>query len=322
MRVSVITPSYNQAEYLEDTIQSVLAQDYPDLEYIIVDGGSSDGSVDIIKKYADHLSWWVSEQDRGQADGINKGLRRARGDMVAWLNSDDIYLPGAIQDAVDIFDDKHDIGMVFGDAISIDRAGHPLNRLSFGNWGLPELMRFQIICQPAVFMRRSALEQAGYLDETFHFMLDHHLWMRIAARFDIKHAAQLWAGARHHDLAKNVAQSKEFAAETYRAIAWLKANPEFSVRFKADRRRILGGANRLAGRYLLDGGLPGPALTAYGKAMLYWPGYAIKHWGRISFAFFNLLGFGNLEAWGRRRTTQMDDPRLINWPGINLVNGQ
>ena len=197
-----------------------------------------------------------------------------------------------------------------------------LERLSFGNWGLPELMRFRIICQPAVFMRRSALEQVGYLDETFHFMLDHHFWMRIAARFDIKHAAQLWAGARHHDLAKNVAQSKEFAAETYRAVAWLKANPEFSVRFKADRRRILGGANRLAGRYLLDGGLPGPALTAYGKAMLYWPGYAIKHWGRISFAFMNLLGFGKIKAWSRRQIPQMDDPRLINWPGINLGHGR
>jgi glycosyltransferase involved in cell wall biosynthesis len=322
MRVSIITPSFNQAEFLEATIQSVLAQDYPNLEYMIVDGGSTDGSFEIINKYADHLAWWISERDRGQADGINKGLRRARGDVVAWLNSDDIYLPGAIQEAVAIFDADHDIGMVFGDAISIDREGQPLNRLSFGDWGLAELMRFQIICQPAVFMRRSALEQVGYLDDTFHYMLDHHLWMRIAARFEIKHAAQLWAGARHHVLAKNVAQSDAFATETYRAVAWLKANPAFSARVEADRRRILGGANRLAGRYLLDGGLPGPALIAYVKAMFYWPGYAIKHWGRMSFALLNLLGLGNLEAWSRRQMPQLDDPRLINWPGINLANGQ
>ena len=321
MRVSIVTPSFNQAEYLEDTIQSVLAQDYPNLEFIIVDGGSTDGSVEIINKYTDHLTWWISERDRGQADGINKGLRRARGDIVAWLNSDDIYLPGAIQAAVDIFDANHGLGMVFGDAISIDREGHPLNRLSFGDWGLTELLRFQIICQPAVFMRRSALEQVGYLDDTFHFMLDHHLWMRIAARFEIKHAAQIWAGARYHVLAKNVAQSEAFATETYRAVSWLKENPEFSTRFEADRRRILGGANRLAGRYLLDGGLPGAALIAYGKAMLYWPSYAIKHWGRMSFAFLNLLGLGKLESWSRRQLPQMDDPRLENWPGINLVNG-
>ena len=322
MRVSIITPSYNQAEYLEATIQSVLAQDYPYLEYIIVDGGSTDGSVEIIQKYADQLTWWVSERDRGQANGINKGLRRARGDVVAWLNSDDIYFPGAIQDAVNIFDANHELGMVFGDAISIDRAGHPLNRLSFGDWGLIDLMRFQIICQPAVFMRRSALEQVGYLDETFHFMLDHHLWMRIAAQFEITYAAQIWAAARHHASAKNVAQSEAFAAETYRAVAWLQENPEFSTHLETDRRRIFGGANRLAGRYLLDGGLPGPALIAYGKAMYYWPSYAIKHWGRMSFAFLNLLGLGNLEVWSRRQIPQLDDQRLINWPGINLENGQ
>ena len=322
MRVSIITPSFNQVEYLEATIQSVLAQDYPNLEYIIVDGGSTDGSVEIIKKYADQLSWWVSERDRGQADAINKGLRRARGDVVAWLNSDDIYLPGAIQAAVDVFEANHGLGMVFGDAISIDREGHPLNRLSFGDWDLTELMRFQIICQPSVFMRRSALEHVGYLDETFHFMLDHHLWLRIAAQFKIRHSAQMWSAARHHALAKNVAQSEAFADETYRVVAWLKANPDFSAQLKTDRRRILGGANRLAGRYLLDGGFPGPALIAYGKAMFYWPSYAIKHWGRITFAFLNLVGIGNLEAWGRRQIPQFDDPRMNEWPGINLVSGQ
>ena len=321
MLVSIVTPSFNQAEYLEATIQSVLAQDYSDLEYIIVDGASTDGSVEIIKKYADQLSWWVSEPDQGQADGINKGLRRARGDVVAWLNSDDIYFPGAIQAAVAAFQTELDSGMVFGDAITIDHAGHPLNRLSFGDWGLPELMRFRIICQPAVFMRRAALEQVGYLDENFHFMLDHHLWMRIASCFGIKHSPQVWAAARHHPSAKNVAQSEAFAEETYRAVEWLKAAPDFYVQFQADRHRILGGANRLAGRYLLAGGLPGPALIAYGKAMFYWPSYAIKHWGRIAFAFMNLLGLGDLEAWGRRQVPQLDASGLENWPGINLERG-
>jgi hypothetical protein len=101
----------------------------------------------------------------------------------------------------------------------------------------------------------------------------------------------------------------------------LKAAPDFSVQFEADRRRILGGANRLAGRYLLDGGLPGPALIAYGKAMFYWPSYAIEHWGRMAFAFLNLLGLGDLEAWGRRQVPQLDVPGLENWPGINLESG-
>ena len=321
MLVSIVTPSFNQAAYLEATIQSVLAQDYPDLEYLVVDGGSTDGSVEIIHKYADQLSWWVSEPDKGQADAINKGLRRARGDVVAWLNSDDIYFPGAIQAAVASFQADLDLGMVFGDAITIDQTGHPLNRLSFGDWNLPELMRFQIICQPAVFMRRAALKQVGYLDKNFHFMLDHHLWLRIATRFKIKHAAEIWAAARHHPSAKNVAQSAAFADETYRAVEWLKAAPEFSDQLMADERRILGGANRLAGRYLLDGGLPGPALIAYGKAVYYWPSYAFKHWGRMAFAILNLLGVGDLETWGRRQVPKLDVTCLENWPGLNFEDG-
>ncbi len=160
--VSIITPSFNQALYLEQTIQSVLAQDYPSLEYIIVDGGSTDGSLDIIRKYANQLAWWVSEPDSGQADAINKGLQRARGEVVAWLNSDDLYLPGAISAAVQALEANPAAGMVFGDAVTIDEKGIELNPLVFGNWGLQELMRFRIICQPAVFMRRAALE-AGWL---------------------------------------------------------------------------------------------------------------------------------------------------------------
>jgi len=318
MLVSIITPSFNQAEYLEATIQSVLAQEYSDLEYFVVDGGSTDGSVDIIQRYADKLSWWISEPDDGQADAINKGFRRARGEVVAWLNSDDLYLPGAIQAAVGALKADPDLGMVFGDAITIDPAGHPLNQLSFGDWGLLDLMRFRVICQPAVFMRRAALEQAGHLDEDFHYMLDHHLWLRIAGRSKMKHFAQVWAAARHHPSAKNVAQSAAFADETYRAIDWLKTSPEFTEQYRLDRRRICGGANRLAGRYLLEGGLPGLALKAYGKALFAWPSYTVKHWGRIAFAFANLFGLGNVEDWGRRQAPQLNDPHLNDWPGINL----
>ncbi len=122
-RVSIVTPSFNQAAFLEETIQSVLSQDYPNLEYIIIDGGSTDGSVEIIKKYADKLAYWVSEKDTGQADAINKGLIRVTGEIVAWLNSDDIYLPGTIRAAVEALQAHPDCGLVYGDVLSVDAKG-------------------------------------------------------------------------------------------------------------------------------------------------------------------------------------------------------
>ena len=318
--VSIVTPSYNQVEFLEATIQSVIAQEYSNLEYIIVDGGSTDGSVDVINKYSDQLSWWISESDQGQADGINKGLRRSQGEIVAWLNSDDLYLPGAIRGAVAAFDTNTDLGMVYGNAITIDQEGTPLNQLSFGDWGLPDLMHFRIICQPSVFIRRSVFEKVGFLDDNFHYMLDHHLWLRIASNYKIKHFSEVWSAARHHSTSKNVAQSEAFADETYHILKWMQTDPKFIARFEADRRRIIGGANRLAGRYLLDGGKPRAALIAYIKALFYWPSYAIQHWGRMIFALVNLIGFGDLDNWAGRQKAKYDDPQLIDWPGIRLKN--
>jgi glycosyltransferase involved in cell wall biosynthesis len=134
--VSIVTPSFNQAAYLEVAIQSVLAQSYPNLEYMVIDGGSTDGSLAIIQKYRDRLAWWVSEADSGQAEAINKGLARAQGTIVAWLNSDDLYLPGAIARASRALAGNPRLGLVYGDALSIDATGRPFNIQLFGAWGL------------------------------------------------------------------------------------------------------------------------------------------------------------------------------------------
>jgi glycosyltransferase involved in cell wall biosynthesis len=292
--VSIITPSYNQAEFLEKTIQSVLSQDYKPVEYLVVDGGSSDGSLEIIHQYADRLAWWVSEADAGQAEAINKGLRQAHGEIIAWLNSDDLYLPAAISQAVAAFEQNPQAGLVFGDAITIDAHGRQLNRLSFGGWGLDELMAFRIICQPAAFMRRRVLDQAGGLDTSYHYMLDHHLWLRMARIAPIHHVQQVWAAARYHPGAKNVAQAAGFGQDALRILTWMEGQPDLASRLSANRRRIEAGAHRLNARYLLDGGQPAPALRAYGRALSRSPRFALQHWHRMLYAALSLVGGGKL----------------------------
>src|SRR5512138_1788368 len=124
--VSIITPSFNQAAFLETTIRSVLDQDYPSLEYFIVDGGSKDGSLEIIQRYAHRLAGWVSEPDRGQTDAINKGFGMAHGEILAWLNSDDVYQPGAVAEAATFLQQNPEVGLVYGDATYIDENGRTI----------------------------------------------------------------------------------------------------------------------------------------------------------------------------------------------------
>jgi len=318
--ISIITPSYNQVAYLEYTLQSVLAQNYPHIEYLVIDGGSIDGSLDIIRRYADRLAWWVSEPDAGQADAINKGFAQARGEYIAWLNSDDLYLPGAVMQAVAVLQANPELGMVFGDAFTINGDGMPLNALVFGEWGLPDLMAFRIICQPAVFMRRSILERAGYLDSSYHYMLDHQLWLRLARLAPILHVSQTWAAARHHAAAKNVAHAEAFGEEALHILEWMEVQPDLASLVAANRHKIIAGAYRLNGRYLLDGGLPAPALKSYLRALINDPVYTLKHGRRMAYAAASLVGLGGLAD--RLVSRQAKHPVALpvgageNWPGL------
>ena len=237
------------------------------------------------------------EKDSGQAEAINKGLQRARGEIVAWLNSDDLYLPGAIAQAVAVLEADPSLGMVFGDALTIDPQGARLNELRFGDWGLPELMRFRIICQPAVFMRRSVLTKAGFLDPAYHYMLDHHLWLRMASQAPVRHVTAAWAAARQHPGAKNVSQAPGFGRETLQLLEWMKTQPTLAERVQRDLRHIEGGAYRLNARYLLDGGQPVPALRSYGRALLRSPLYTLQHTHRMLYAALSLVGGQGLAKW-------------------------
>jgi len=199
MLVSIITPSFNQAPFLEATIKSVLEQDHPELEYIIVDGGSTDGSLEIIQRYADRLSWWVSEKDRGQTDAINKGFAHAKGDILAWLNSDDTYAPGAISAAAKILTNHPKTGLVYGDANFIDEIGNKIGSFPAAQTDYRRLRRGYVhIPQQSSFFRAALWNQVGPLDPSFYFAMDYDLWVRIAAVTPILFTHQLWANFRLH----------------------------------------------------------------------------------------------------------------------------
>jgi len=292
--VSIITPSFNQAAYLEQTINSVLDQEYSEIEYIVLDGGSLDASIDIIKKYADRLAYWVSEKDRGQADAINKGFARATGDIIAWLNSDDYYLAGAVGAAVEYFEEHPDVVLVYGNMLAVDEHGKTFNTLTYNLLTLEDLLCFQIIGQPAVFMRRSALESAGGLDPSLHFMLDHHLWIRIARQGKILHVDQTWAAARYHAEAKNRAKASEFGHDAFRILDFAEHDKTFAPILARVRRRAYASANRVDSRYLLDGGQPAAALSAWMRALFIHPPTALARLNILVSVLLNLFGLGKL----------------------------
>lgn len=204
--VSIVTPSFNQAEFLERTIQSVLSQDYPNLEYIIIDGGSTDGSVEIIRKYENRLAYWVSEKDKGQTNAINKGFNRAKGEIFAWLNSDDIYEPGAIQAAVEALMSDPSLGFVYGDCNFIDSHDRIIGKFDARQTDLKKLQRGYVhIPQQAFFFRGELWKKVGPLDESIYFAMDYDLWLRLARIAPFRYIpGKVWADFRLHEDAKTI----------------------------------------------------------------------------------------------------------------------
>jgi glycosyltransferase involved in cell wall biosynthesis len=204
--VSIVTPSFNQAPYIEATIQSVLSQDYPHIQYLIVDGGSTDGTVEIIKKHAGRVAWWVSEPDKGQTDAINKGFGQAQGQILAWLNSDDTYEPGAVSAAVKYLLEYPHVGMVYGDCNFINEEGRVIGKFGSAQTDYRLLRQGYVhIPQQTMFFRAEWWKRVGPLDPSFYFAMDYDLWTRLASRTELKYVPQTWANFRLHTTGKTIA---------------------------------------------------------------------------------------------------------------------
>jgi glycosyltransferase involved in cell wall biosynthesis len=206
--VSIVTPSFDQAEFLEETIRSVLDQDYEPIEYLVVDGGSTDGSVEIVRRYEDRLAWWTSEPDRGQAHALNKGFARAGGEVLGWLNSDDTLLPGAISRLVGELERDPGLALAYGDAVWLDGESRRIGHQSAREWDLKAMARSGSahVLQPASLWRREAWERAGPLDESFHYVFDTVFFLRMAALGRASHLAEPLAGYRIHPASKTYSE--------------------------------------------------------------------------------------------------------------------
>ena len=213
-RISIVTPSFNQGQFIEETIRSVLLQDYPNFEYIVIDGGSTDSTRQILKKYDRYITW-ISEPDEGQTDAINKGLRMASGEIVAYLNSDDMYEAGALMSVAEYFCQQEDIAMIYGDIVHIDEASR---FVVFHKTGEVNIRKYLMagdfyLPQPSVFFRRSVIETLGYFDKKLHLAMDYDYWLKIIMKYKTRYVPVALSRARIYPEAKSSSQNYKYLDE-------------------------------------------------------------------------------------------------------------
>ena len=253
--ISIVTPSYNQGSYLEETILSVLEQGYPALEFFIFDGGSTDGSLDIIQKHQDQLTFWESKPDRGQSHAINKGFRMASGEIVAWLNSDDLLAPGALKVVAQAWQQNPGVGLITGQTEIIDQAGKPTGNI-FGSE--PNVINSLLssenpVSQPSTFFSTSALKEVGFLDETLHMSMDWDLWLRIGARYPTLFIPKMLSKSRTWEMTKTRTQLVRSGPEHIRIVKnFFKQNPDFLTSIQ--KRQALGSGYLRKGRLDYEAG--------------------------------------------------------------------
>ncbi len=251
MKVSIITCSFNQGQFIEHTLASVLSQNWSDLEYVVVDAASTDNTLDVLKSHGDRINW-ISEPDSGQSEAINKGIQITSGEIVGWLNSDDLYYAGAIEHVAEFFAANSDIDVVYGNAAHIDIDGNAYETFPTQPWDPVRLQSDCFICQPATFLRRSVIERCGLLDTGLHYCMDYEYWIRLAqagtrfARLDRKLAASRMYAA-NKTLRSRPARSMEINQMLLRRIGFVP-DPwiyDYADALMGKRGRLNGNARRV-----------------------------------------------------------------------------
>ena len=216
--ISIVTPSYNQGKFLEQTICSVIKQPYPNIEHIIMDGGSKDNTVEIIKKYEKYINYWESKPDKGQANAINKGFKMATGKYIGWLNSDDYLEPNILKDVVRVFEEDYNIGTVFGKIHIVNEKGEKIGeRFNRKKITVNRLLNGGVqINQPGSFHRKSLLDKYGFLDESLNYAMDYELWIRLGQYSKFKQIDKFVANHRFHQASKTQSEFIKFIPEIKR----------------------------------------------------------------------------------------------------------
>jgi glycosyltransferase involved in cell wall biosynthesis len=225
MKVSIVTPSYNQGQFIERTLKSVASQTGATIEHVVFDGGSTDSTVAVLEQFEPPVRW-VSKKDGGQADAVNQGIRATDGDIIGWLNSDDVYYPGAIAEVVAFFEANPDIDVVYGLADHIDLDDRPFEEYPTQPWNFENLKEACFICQPALFFRRRVAKQYGLLDESLNYCMDYAYWLRLGK-----------AGARFSLIAKKLAGSRLYA-DNKTLGSRVKVHAEINDMFKAQFGKV------------------------------------------------------------------------------------